>query len=114
MPEGMKDFLLHKLTVRVVGFSAVFLSTKAVNFISSERIYRTLSNFFVDAHLKPGAETWLRGSLEALITICGAVSYHFIHDKFILPNVSKQVKGEENEKITVVAKPVPTTVSIKG
>ena len=93
----MKEFLLSKLTVRVAGFVAVFLCTKIVHLLTSANIYNILQNIFVDPHLKPGAETYLRTMLELGITVGGATVYHFIHDKLILPHVKNQ--GENHEKV---------------
>lgn len=88
----MKEVLFHKLTIRIVAFSATFLSTKILLLLSNKTIHDVLVNVFVDPTLKPGADQYLRTALGLLMTVAGATAYHFIHEKWILPKVKDQAK----------------------
>lgn len=84
--EGIKNFLLHKLTLRVAYIVAAFSSAKIIAFASSDAVQTALQQAGVtfQVHDPSLLKTWISG----FVLVAGEVVYHWTHKKVILPQVA--------------------------
>lgn len=87
MLDGVKTFVLHKLTLRVAYILAAFSSAKLISFTSSETVQQALfsAGITFSIHNPDALKTYISGA----VLIGGEFVYHWIHKTFILPKVSK-------------------------
>jgi hypothetical protein len=84
----MKEFLLHKLTLRVAYITAAFLSTKVLLLLNDPHVQKALQNVFINPMVKPGALEWLKTTVGLGIMVGGEFVYHWWHEKFVIPQVT--------------------------
>lgn len=85
---SIKDFILHKLTLRVGYILAAFSSAKVIAFASSAEVQSVLDHAGVI--FKVTDPDKLKTYIAATVLIGGEFVYHWVHEKFILPKVSDQ------------------------
>lgn len=89
--ESFKDLILHKLSLRIIYIVAAYSTSHIVALAESPHIQNALSKIpglaisfkVTDVH---ALENWI----TATMLIGGEFVYHFVHNKFILPQVSPQ------------------------
>lgn len=84
--DKIKDFLLHKLTLRVVYIITAFSSAKIVSFAASSQVQNILNHAGVMFQVTDPEK--LKLYIQGLVLIVGEFIYRWVHTQFILPHVS--------------------------
>jgi hypothetical protein len=87
---GIKGFLLHKLTLRLVYIVAAFSSAKIITFATSDTVQALLSKAGVVFQVSNPER--LKVCMQGLILIGGEFVFRWTHDHFILPHVKDEKK----------------------
>lgn len=83
---AMKDFILHKLTLRICYIAAAFSSAHVIAFASSPNVQKVFAEAGILFHIADPAK--LKTYLEGMILIGGEIAYHWTHKKVIMPQVA--------------------------
>jgi hypothetical protein len=86
--DNLKDFFLHKITLRVCYIVGAYAASNLINFLASQK-YQAISEASgveLTIHDPEKMKTWLIG----LLLIGGEFVYRFLHTKLILPIVKKE------------------------
>lgn len=84
---ALKEFILHKLTLRVLYIIAAFSSAKVITFAASDKVQAILSHAGVLFQVTDPDK--LKAYILGSVLVGGEFVYHWIHTKFILPQVSQ-------------------------
>lgn len=86
MGEGIKDFVLHKLSLRLIYIAAAFGTSHLVALLASEKFQaiQSQAGFVLKIQDPEQFKTWLTGLLLA----GGEVIFYWMHKKTVLPMVA--------------------------
>ena len=85
MPEALKEFMLHRLTGRVLFLIGSYVATHAVSLLALPKTQAVLVTSGVSVTINDPDK--LRAGIQVGLMIVGEFVYHFLHTKFILPHV---------------------------
>jgi hypothetical protein len=86
---ALKDFILHKLTLRVIYIVGAYAGSDAIGFVASPRV----QGFFrhVGVMFTVSDPQTFKTSITAGLLIAGEFAFHFFHSTFVLPAVDPKV-----------------------
>ena len=87
MPGFLKDFLLHKLTLRVSYIVAAYATSHVVALAASPKFSQILTNAGIIFQVADPMK--FKTYITASLLIGGEFAYHFFHEKFVIPAVNK-------------------------
>lgn len=91
--DVLPDWAKSKIAIRIVYTLASLAAAHAMTFLSMPAVQAILVQIFVDPHLQPGAEEFLKTSIVALMMAAGEFLIQRFHEDHVIPIVAPQNQG---------------------
>jgi len=93
--DKLKDFLLHKVTLRVGYIIAAFATAHLVSLLSAPMVQDYLGKMGLMVKVTDPAtlKTWITG----MVLVAGEFVYRYFHTKVILPQVVAQIEAKQGK-----------------